>query len=239
MTSTDSQLDTAVPADTAVRAEFQKNYLWRYAALAGICCLLGLWFAYDGFIGYPSKIPMAEAYDEIRELPAEERIEQWEALASQNDWPSRTPDKSAEEIRDDITGQYFWAFLNFVIGLPALVLLLRSRGSWVERTEKGVRTSWGQELSFSAVSRLNKKKWKDKGIARATYDENGATRTFVFDDFKFDREPIGKMLRDLEAMLKPEQIVGGPTELEADERAAQAEDENAVDSATQDSTASQ
>ena len=32
------------------------------------------------------------------------------------------------------------------------------------------------------------------------------------DDFKFDREPLGKMLRDLESQLRPEQIVGGPAE---------------------------
>lgn len=208
------------------RANFQKNYLMRYAALSGVCLLLGLWFAYDGFIGYPSKIPMAAAYDEIRDLPAEERNDKWLAITEEKGWGTDIPEKSAEDIRSDITGQYFWALLNAVFGLPALILFIRSRGRWVERTEDGITTSWGQSFKFSDVTRLNKKRWANKGIARATIEGSGQTGTFVFDDFKYEREPLGKMLRALEDVLKPEQIVGGPSEIEADaERARRAAEE--------------
>jgi hypothetical protein len=60
--------------------------------------------------------------------------------------------------------------------------------------------------------KLDKKKWETKGIAKATYRDNSLTRVFVFDDFKFDREPLGDMLRSLEKKISRDQIVGGPPE---------------------------
>jgi hypothetical protein len=195
-----------------VRANFQKSYLTRYALLAGVCLFMAAWFGYDGLIGYPAKLKMARAYDEIRELESEERIEQWKEISSSHGWPAKIPEKKAEEIEGDIVGQYFWAGLNLLVGIPALILLLRSRNSWVEATENGLTTSWGQSMNFDAVTQLNKRKWAAKGIAKATYLDAGQSRTFVFDDFKFEREPLGKMLRALEAKLDANQITGGPPE---------------------------
>ncbi len=201
-----------------VRAEFQKNYLMRYAALAAVCLLMAAWFGYDGLVGYPQKLVYARAYDELRSLDSTQRIDKWKKLAAENNWPKDVPTKTAEEVESDITGQYFWGGLNLLVGLPALFLLLRSRGSWVQGTDGGLTTSWGQTLRYADVKSLDKRKWQRKGIAKATYIESVAggpenvSRTFVFDDFKFDREPLGKMLSELESHLSPEQITGGEPE---------------------------
>lgn len=207
-----------------VRAEFQKNYLMRYLILAVVCLFMASWFAYDGLVGYPKKLQYAEAYDQLRELEAAPRVERWKALAEEKGWPSDTPTKTAEEIRSDITGQYFWGGLNLLAGLPALFFYFRSRGSWIEATEGGLQTSWGQKVRFADVTQLDKRKWRRKGIAKATYRSaepntpaDGGGRVFVFDDFKFQREPLGQMLRDLESELTPEQIVGGPPEADSDQ----------------------
>lgn len=206
------------------RANFQSSYLRRYAIMAAICIGAGLWFAYDGFIGYPGKIPAAEAYDEIRDLPdAEQRIERWRTAAQENGWSKNPPKKTAEEIRDDIVGQYFWMTLCFLGGIPAVLYYINSRGTWVESTEDGLKTSWGQSMRFADVQELDKKRWANKGIAKAMYKTESGSRTFVFDDFKYEREPIGKMLSSLEETLDRDKIVGGPTELETEaEKAAQA-----------------
>lgn len=201
-----------------MRANFQKNYLVRYAALSTVCLLMAAWFGYDGLVAYPAQIPAAEAYDELRDLDSGKRAEEWKRVATERGLDKQTPKKTAEEIRSDIIGQYFWGGVNLLVGLPALLLWLRSRGSWVEQTDEGLTTSWGQSLRFADVTLLDKKKWQRKGIAKATYADGaaGAPRVFVFDDFKFEREPLGKMLRDLEGQLRPEQIVGGPPESVAD-----------------------
>lgn len=211
-----------------VRAEFQKNYLTRYLILSGVCLFMAAWFAYDGLVGYPQQMVYAEAYDPLREMEAAERAERWQAVTAENNWPRDVPKKTAEEIGSDITGQYVWAILNLMIGLPVLILFFRARGSWVEATPEGLTTSWGQTVRFADVTRLDKRRWQRKGIAKALYNETGAVpsgvgssgtgpsgggkRVFTFDDFKFQREPLGVMLRDLEASLQPEQIVGGPPE---------------------------
>ncbi|MCA9183835.1 MAG: hypothetical protein KDA51_20375, partial [Planctomycetales bacterium] len=66
------------------------------------------------------------------------------------------------------------------------------------------------------------KKWQRKGIAKATYTPvgGGSPGLFIFDDFKFEREPLGRMLRELEKQLLPEQIVGGPAEAEQESSTA-------------------
>lgn len=200
-----------------MRAEFQKNYLMRYAMLATVCLGMAAWFAYDGLIGYPRQAKYARAYEELSELQGAERIDQWRKLAAEKGWPAEVPDYTAEEKQDDIFGQYIWATLNLLVGLPALMLLLRSRGLWIESTPTGVKTSWGETLDFSEVIKLDKKKWADKGLAKATYVRHGRQRKFVFDDFKYERQPLAQMLRELESVLKPEQIIGGPPEAARDQ----------------------
>jgi len=217
------------------RADFQKNYLIRYSILAGVCLFLALWFAYDGLIGYPSKLPAARAYDELRELKTEERLAQWKTVSAENGWSSDTPKKTVEKIEGDITGQYFWAAINLLVGIPALVWFFRCRGSWVEPTDDGLTTSWGQTVRYAEVTQLNKKRWAQKGIAKASYKQDGVVdRVFVFDDFKYDRNAIEEMLRALEDVLGREQIVGGPTELESDATKARLQDESKDDDDSED-----
>jgi len=200
-----------------VRANFQKNYLMRYLILAGVCLFLAAWFAYDGFIGYPRQLTYAREYGQLADLEPPERQAKWKEISAERGWSGATPEKEPAEIEDDIKGQYVWAFLNLVVGVPALLLYLRSRGSWVEATDTGLKTSWGQTVDFSKVTKLNKKKWSDKGIAKASYSDRHGQKVFVFDDFKYEREPLGRMLRELESQLTPEQIVGGPPEKPAAE----------------------
>ncbi|MDZ4848762.1 MAG: hypothetical protein SGI77_05675 [Pirellulaceae bacterium] len=194
------------------RANFQQSYLNRYLLLAGVLLPIALWFAYDGFIGYPKELERARKYDPLRELEPKDKKVQWQAIAKENGWSMKEPKKKGDEIADSITGQYVWGSLFLLAGGIALIYYVRSRGSWVELTATGLKTSWGQKMDFTDVTQLDKKKWETKGIAKATYRENTLNRIFVFDDFKFDREPLGKILRQLESKILRSQIVGGPPE---------------------------
>ena len=212
------------------RACFQNSYLKRYLLLAGVCLPLSMWFAYDGFIGYPKQLEYATAYDPLRELEPKDRQIQWQAITTEKGWPNRIPEKKAPEIADSIVGQYVWGSLSFLAGFIALMYYLRSRGTWVEPTETGLTTSWGQSFEYDDVVKLDKKKWESKGIAKASYRENSLNRVFVFDDFKFDREPLGQILRGLEKKLSRSQIVGGPPESRRDEAPHKAAVESNIDS---------
>ncbi len=190
--------------------------------MATVGLVMAALFAYDGFIGYPAKLQYAKAYESVAsEVTSDvEQTKRWRELADSKGWPNDVPEKKASEIENDIQGQYWFGIGSLLIGLTALYFLLTWRRQWVEATDDGLVTSWGERVKFSDVSQLNKKKWDGKGIAKATYADGNKQRTFVFDDFKFEREPLGKILRNLEATLKPEQIVGGLSEAEKDKATA-------------------
>jgi hypothetical protein len=195
-----------------LRANFQKSYSRRYLLLAGGFTFAALFFAYDGLIGYPHKKLVAERYAEIEEMEASERQKAWRQITEDNNWSRAVPGKTPEQIADDIRGQYFYGIIAMLIALPPAILYFRTRGSWIESTPQGLTTSWGQSLDFSKVIKLDKKRWVNKGIAVATYQDGSNVSRFVFDDFKYDREPLGQMLRELEQVLTPDRIVGGPPE---------------------------
>ena len=195
-----------------IRANFDRSYLWRY----WVIILMGLgsaaWFFYDATVGYPKKVKIAQAWEGLSALESGPRAERWRALAAEKGWSQDVPVKPSKEIEESIRFQYIYGGLATLIGSGMLVYLLIARNSWVEDTANGLNTSWGQTVDFSTVTKLNKRRWKDKGIARVDYLDNGQKRQFVFDDFKYDRRAIGQLLQQLEDRLPPDRIVQPETE---------------------------
>jgi hypothetical protein len=197
----------------ALRANFQKSYLFRYLVFILVCVPLGFWFLYDGIIAWPKQLPMIRAYEAIdKDLEQKEIQDKWHEIAKANGWSKSPPKKTLVEMESAINGQYLWAFLSFLVGAIAATYYLRSKNAWVEETESGLKTSWGQSLDYAKVTKVDKAKWETKGIAKAFYFEKGQRRVFTFDDFKFDRPPLGRMLYNLEQVIPISHVVGGPLE---------------------------
>lgn len=201
-----------------LRANFQSSYLWRYLIMSIAGLFMAGWFAYDGLVAYPKKLAYAQAFEEIKSEVNDPRqlALRWQELADSKGWPVKQPEKPSSAIRNDIYGQYIFGVLSLFLGVPAAWFYFRSRNRWVEATDEGLQTSWGQQMRFAEVTLLNKKRWDAKGIARAFYTAAGKKHVFVFDDFKYQREPLGQILRRLEAVLQPDQIVGGISEAQRD-----------------------
>ena len=104
--------------------------------------------------------------------------------------------------------------VGLIIGIPALLWLVANWGAWIEGTDQGVKTSWGQSFDYTDVTEINKRRWDKKGIAILKYDDNGSSKVFVLDDFKFEREPLGEILRKIESHLTSDQIIDGQRESE-------------------------
>ena len=51
-------------------------------------------------------------------------------------------------------------------------------------------------------SKIDKTKWEKKGITRIHYAQDGNTKTYVFDDFKFERVKMGEILAQIENGLQ-------------------------------------
>ncbi|TWT90158.1 hypothetical protein Mal64_05420 [Pseudobythopirellula maris] len=159
----------------------------------------------------------------------------WEAEAEANGWPTEPPAKL--RTVNDILQQYLMAILTFIAGAWMLITVWRSNGRWIEATESGVETSWGESMPYDAVTEIVKKQWRDKGIAKVKYQASGRRRTFVVDDYKYDRGATDRILYVIEQRAGQDKISGGPPELDPDAPVAQeAQPEELVQPAEQETS---
>lgn len=201
-----------------VRANVDKKFILRFLIIS--VCLFGfmLWALYDGLYKYPKEIKRSEAFFSLQSqvesggLSEADRAEQWEEMCDQYGWSKGTMPKEAKLIEEDIRFQWILAAIGLVGGVFFMVKYLRLLGSWMEADDNGITTSWGSGLSFDKVKELDKKKWAKKGIAKVSYDDGGKDRVMTLDDFKYEREDMGKIIKRVESSLKDNQIVGGARE---------------------------
>ena len=141
-----------------------------------------------------------------------ERSQKWQEVCEENGWSYAIPEKTPEELQTYIQWQFWMAAGSFLVGIPMIIWFFRTKKTWVEADESSIQGSWGQEVQFKSIETLDKKKWKNKGIAKITYQQDGASKKFVLDDFKYQREPMGEIMKLIEASLNENQIVNGVTE---------------------------
>jgi hypothetical protein len=195
----------------AIRSLNDKRYTLRFLLMGAAICGFSLWSLYDGLIKYPREQARALAYEKLLH---DHKENEWDSVAIDNGWSNGIPQesKSEEEFRNSVGMQYAMAILTAVIGLPMLLLALKSYGNWVESTDSGITSSWGESFNFDQVLQVDKKRWPKKGIAKVTYQDGDNTRRFVLDDFKFERPTMDQILYELEQRIDPEKIVNGSPE---------------------------
>ena len=199
-----------------VHADYDLRFFRRFLWIALGCVVFSLWFLFDGMVAYPKELERCATYWQPADQPGrwqEMERSAWLEIAQSKNWSTKIPEKPDVQ-REKITKQYVFSVITFLIAVPCLLKWLLARGTWVESTGKSIRASWGPEFNFDQVVSINKSKWVDKGIAKVRYRRNGRLRTFVLDDFKYHREPMEQIIRDLEATLSDAQITGGQREAE-------------------------
>jgi hypothetical protein len=170
-----------------------------------------LWFLYDGAVKWPHQRERGLA---LKNLLEENRLNEWDAYARERGWSTSDPGEPKTE--SEIFMQFVWAGITALVGLWLLAGVWLARGRWIESTGSGITSSWGQIFNFDQVVQVNKRKWRSKGIAKVAYQDGRRKRRFTIDDYKFDRQPTGQILRDLEAHIEPDKIVFGPPEAVTD-----------------------
>jgi len=179
--------------------------------LMGAMFLFGAsWFLYDGYVGYPYQQGIAREFARFKE---EGRLSEWREHAQAKGWPDGThgdPGKDHSEM--DVFTQKIIGFGILPIALLYCFSFVRSFGKWIALEDSHIVTSWGQRMPLDAVTKLNKNRWKSKGIAVAYYQDGSKTKKLVLDDYKYTRDKISEMLIATEPHLEPGQIVGGEPE---------------------------
>jgi hypothetical protein len=187
-----------------------------------------LFCLYDGFIRYPAKradkfevfkLERAKSQPETMFSRGENRamsFEEFDGIADEyhrNIWDQFVHDVDVPTT-PKIFAQFVMAAGTALIGVALLWGPIRSRGRWIEAGPEGLTSSWGESFRFDEVEVVNKRAWRKKGIARVTYVSGGRRRTFVIDDFKFQRWPTDAILYVLEQRIDHGRIINGPAEPE-------------------------
>lgn len=218
-----------------IRAENDPRYSYKFLIM-GICALgFALYCLYDGFVGYPQmrERGFAEFKEEMAKSPSrnmfsdasrrEMTLAEFEVVADEVDrheWEAYSHDRGIKSY-PDIIMQFVMAAGTGLIGAMFLWGPIRSRGRWIEASDEGVTSSWGESFRYDEVEVVNKRAWRKKGIAKITYVSGGRRRTFVIDDFKFQRWPTDAILYELEQRIDQGRIINGPPEPEPEGKIAE------------------
>jgi hypothetical protein len=213
-----------------IRAENDPRF-WRKFLIMGLCALgFGLWCLWDGLFTYPAH--RIQGFNEFKvdykKLFKDEHaksltVDQYEVVASREDlleWARYAEDRHIPRTPDIVT-QFIMAGVMSVAGLFLVSLPLRARGRWIEGTDEGLASSWGESFRYDEVEEVNKRRWKGKGIAKVTYVSGGRRRTFVVDDYKYDRYRTDAILYQLEQRIDPGRITNGAPEGAPDGKVAE------------------
>ena len=190
-----------MPPESTLQANVDRRFYLRFLLIGVAAIGFSLWSLYDGAVTYPNQRVRALAFQKLVE---EGRQTKWGEYARERGWPLKQPGEPKTQA--DFTMQYIMAAIAGTVGLAFLLVVLRSRGRWIEATSTGIRTSWGQQCDFDRILTLNKKRWREKGIAKVTYAEGKRKRRLVLDSYKFERSAVNDILYELEGRIGEEKI---------------------------------
>jgi hypothetical protein len=191
-----------------VRADYEEGFFRKFLLIALVCFAYSIWCLYDGWIAYPAKLQRAEVYHTEMAPLGEERSKAWIERTEKEGWPQDIP-KEPAKIENDIVWQYIQIGICLLVGVPLLLKYLMARGSYIEADGQSIRPSWrSQPVPLDAITKIDKSRWKKKGIAKLFYQVDGQTYSFVMDDFKFARQPMSEIMSLAERNLPDTSIVG-------------------------------
>jgi len=194
-----------------------KEWKQRWLILTGFIFAGALWFYYDGFVGYPKMAERYVAYEQLTEKlissgkAIDKRdqivIETWRDYATEQGWERDIPKKKTEKN--------FSTQKNFGSGLLVISFLLlgwyRISSKQAVRFDGTTITSTnGAQVAAADVTSIDKRKWENKGIVYAHYQEDGNDRKMTLDAYKFDG--VEKIVETLDQRLNPEEASEPATE---------------------------
>jgi hypothetical protein len=146
--------------------------------MSALPILLSLYFFYDWKVGYPKKLAI---WKEYRQFTEEGRSNDWVAYANEKGYPQK-PDEMTDA---KIQGQFWWGVGTGILGLTALVYYLLNFPRKLTADSTSLTTPWGRRIPFSSISRIDKRKWENKGLALLTYSQSNKSAVAVIDDLRF------------------------------------------------------
>jgi len=212
--------ESAVSHDGVIVCAITPWYYRRMGLMAAMFLGMGLYFCYDGRIGYPKENIVAEkkAWFE-KEVMADYDVARNKGEAELNEWlkqarergfinkpelkqprwddysaPFGWPSEPTIHSRNEIEQQYYWGSVMLLGAVIAGILVLINHNKIFVGQEEHMIMPNGKIVSYADVFKVDKRKWDKKGLAHVYYRSEGAgaEHHVVIDDLKF--EGAGKVL---------------------------------------------
>ena len=210
------------------RAETEKFFWLKFLVIGLGTLAFGAYAGWDAMVEGPYQLKQAKVWDPIKlndDLSEEAKMEQWRAVATENGWSTKRPKKdyNVKSRKEFIWFNYGLMGLCFLIALPCLLWCLKTKGTWIESTENGLRNSSGKELTLDQITKVDKARWDKKGITTVHYTGSEGASTFVIDDLKFERKTTDEIMAWVEENIDQKLIVNGRLESQiAEDKAKEA-----------------
>ena len=173
--------------------------------MTAICVGLGLWFMYDGWVGWPRE---------------NERHAQ---VSAQLDTARATGNKDAEsKLQEELKSiKHHGGFdiplqriLGVTLPLAGVALLCwalyNSRGTY-RFADNTLHVPGHPPVPVDAIRQIDKQKWERKGIAYIDYEVAGGGKGRIkLDDFVYEQAPTQAFLTRIELLVAPEPLVPSP-----------------------------
>lgn len=209
-----------------IRADIRRGYLARPLLMTVIVLGFGIAFLYDGFVRYPREHAMFTTYQQIRgeHTAADGRYDfaaiesAWVAKAAENGWPVAFSGDAPGQLRAgwDIPIQRLLGVVLVPVGLLLGAGFIRQVGRWIEADDSGLSASWGPRVAWNQITRLDKTRWKTKGIAYVHYGTQAGERRLKLDDWEYEREPMQRIEQQVEQRIDSLQVIGDKPVAEAE-----------------------
>lgn len=179
-------------ADMNVHARISKEWRRRMILLALMINGSGLWFLYDGYVAWPAE---AERHKQLAVLvsklietgqaldakdPAVARA--WATYAAEHSLPAKLP---KERTAGDLGGQRGIGGVMMAAGLLFVGWVVLQHRKSVRVNGDVITGASGETVHLDSIVDMDRRKWANKGIAYAIYEQDGRQRRLCLDDHKF------------------------------------------------------
>jgi hypothetical protein len=171
-----------------ISKEWRRRMLFMFFMIFGIAA----WFLYDGYILWPDEAQRHVEYMEIKDtlIEAGDAVDEestsvrlaWERHAREMDYRRNIP---KERMDDDIREQRAIGWVMIMGALLYGVWIAWNHTRQVSAEGDIVIGASGERVDINTITAIDRKKWKDKGIAYGIYEEGGKQRRLCLDEHKF------------------------------------------------------
>lgn len=171
----------------AASASLSTQYAVRMGLIIVVFTGFTLWCLYDGLVAYPEinrQITALEQQRAEQEKQAEDASGQIISVphAVQHADGLKPSDRKSDW---DIRTQFIMAVMCVLIVVPVALRLIWAWPRRMSTDDDGFRSTAGELIPYSAITRIDKRKWNRKGIAVVHYERQGKERRTRIDDWIF------------------------------------------------------